>query len=283
MAAEYVPLARPHCLEKLNFESRYDRMSVAFISRQSRILGALLMREMTTRFGREGIGFLWLVAEPLAFCFGVMLLWTLTKPAYEHGVRLAPFVMTGYMSLILLRHQIGLSAGALQANIGLLHHRQIAPLHIFISRNFLEIAGATVAFIFVYIVLLALGQVDLPSNYLLLYAGWLLLAWIGMGFALILAGLAMHFDFMERLVPLLGYLLIPVSGVFFMVAWLPAHIQSAYLYVPFPHPVEMIRASVFGEFVETHYHALYALAVGTGFNIFGMLLIAGARDKIDVD
>lgn len=258
-------------------------MSAAFISRQSRILGALLMREMTTRFGREGIGFLWLVVEPLAFCFGVMLLWSFTKPAYEHGVRLTPFVMTGYMSLILLRHQIGLSAGALQANIGLLHHRQVAPLHIFLSRNLLEIAGATVAFIVVYIVLLALGQVNLPNDYLLLYAGWILLAWIGMGFALILAGMAMRFEFMERLVPLLGYILIPISGVFFMVSWLPAHIQPIYLYVPFPHPVEMIRASVFGEFVETHYHPLYALAVGTGFNIFGMLLIAGARDQIDVE
>lgn len=258
-------------------------MSAAFLSRQSRILGALLMREMTTRFGREGIGFLWLVAEPLAFCFGVMLLWTLTKPAYDHGVRVAPFVMTGYMSLILLRHQISLSAGALQANIGLLHHRQLSPLHIFLSRNLLEIAGATVAFIVVYVVLLALGQVDLPSNYLLLYAGWFLLAWIGMGFALILAGLAMRYDFMERLVPLLGYILIPISGAFFMVAWLPAHAQTVYLYVPFPHPIEMIRAAVFGEFVQTHYHPLYALAVGTAFNIFGMLLIASAREQVDVE
>lgn len=258
-------------------------MSVALLSRQSRIIGALLMREMNTRFGREGIGFLWLIAEPLAFCLGVMLLWTFTKPAYEHGVRVAPFVMTGYMSLILLRHQIGLSAGALQANIGLLHHRQIAPLHIYLSRNLLEIAGATVAFIAVYVVLLALGQVKLPHNPLLLYAGWLLLAWIGMGFALILAGLSMRYEAMERLVPLIGYLLIPVSGAFFMVSWLPPHIQSLYLYVPFPTPIEMIRAAIFGEFVETHYRALYALAVGTVFNITGMLLVASSRDRIDVE
>lgn len=258
-------------------------MSVAFFHRQSRILGALLMREMNTRFGREGIGFLWLIAEPMAFCLGVMILWTLTKPPYEHGVRIAPFVMTGYMSLILLRHQIALSSAALQANIGLLHHRQIAPLHIYLSRNLLEVAGATVAFIVVYIVLLALGQVSLPHDPLLLYSGWLLLAWIGMGFALILAGLGMRYEVMERLVPLIGYLLIPISGAFFMVSWLPPHVQSLYLYVPFPHPIEMIRAATFGEFVETHYNALYALALGTIFNIIGMLLVASSRDRIDVE
>lgn len=241
------------------------------------------MREMNTRFGREGIGFLWLVAEPMAFCLGVMTLWMFTKPAYEHGVRVAPFVMTGYMSLILLRHQIGLSSGALQANIGLLHHRQIAPLHIYLSRNLLEIGGATVAFIAVYILLLMMGQVDPPHDPLLLYAGWLLLAWIGMGFALILAGLSMRFEAMERLVPLIGYLLIPVSGAFIMVSWLPPNVQSLYLYVPFPHPIEMIRAATFGEFVETHHNGLYALAIGTIFNIIGMLLVASSRDRIDVE
>lgn len=258
-------------------------MSVAFFSRQSRIVGALMVREMTTRFGREGLGFLWLIIEPLAFCVGVMLLWTLTKPDYEHGVRLAPFVMTGYMALVLLRHQIGTSSSALQSNIGLLHHRHVAPLHIFLSRNLLEIAGATIAFIVVYIALLGLGEVDLPRDYLLLYAGWFLLAWMGMGFALVMAGLAMRFDVIERLVPLLTYLLIPLSGVFLMVDWLPAQYQAAYLLVPFPNAIEMIRAAVFGEFIPTHYDAVYALAAGTTFNIVGMLLIAGARDRIEVE
>jgi capsular polysaccharide transport system permease protein len=258
-------------------------MNQTFVSKHSRILGALMMREMTTRFGRDGIGFLWLIVEPLAFCVGVMVLWALTKPTYEHGIRVAPFVMTGYMALVMIRHQVGLSATALQANIGLLHHRQVAPLHILLSRNLLEIAGATGAFIVVYVALLALGQVDLPSNYLLLYAGWFLLAWMGMGFALLLAGLAMRFEAVERIVPLLTYLLIPLSGVFVMVAWIPYKYQEPYLLVPFPNAIEMIRAAVFGEFVETHYHIGYGLATATLMNILGMLLIAGARDRIDVE
>lgn len=242
-----------------------------------------MMREMTTRFGREGLGFVWLIAEPLAFCFGVMALWALTKPAYEHGVRLMPFVMTGYMSVILLRHQISLSASALQANIGLLYHRQITPLHLFLARNALEVAGTTIAFIIVYVVLIAMGEVGLPEDYLLLYAGWFLLAWIGMGLALIMAGLAMRFEPVERLVPLMTYILIPISGSFFMVSWLPAQYQEAYLYIPFPNAIEMIRAAVFGEFVETHYRPMYALTVGTIFNVLGMLMIASARDQIDVE
>lgn len=259
------------------------RSGTQFFANQARIIGALMMRELATRFGRQGLGFAWLVGEPLVFCIGVILLWTLTKPAYEHGVRIAPFIMTGYMCLLLIRNQIGLSMGALQANIGLMHHRQIAILQLFLARNVLEVMGATGAFIIVYAALIALRQIGLPHDLLLFYSGWLLLAWMGMGFALIMAGLAMRYEVMERVVPILSYLLIPLSGVFLMVQWLPPAYREAYLYVPFPHAVEMLRAGVFGEFTPTHYNPPYALAWAAVFNILGMSLIYGARDRVDVE
>lgn len=258
-------------------------MVFAPIIRHLRIIASLMMREVITRFGREGLGFAWLIGEPLLFCFGVMGLWSLTKPAYEHGVRLAPFVMTAYMSLILTRHLISFLAGALQANMGLLYHRQISPLHIFASRILMELGGATAAFVVVYAILFALGEVKLPSDYLLMYAGWFILAWIASGFALVLAGLAMRFEVFERFIGLISYLLIPLSGAFTMVAWVPPALQKFLLYIPFVHPIEMIRAAVFGEFVETHYNAVYAVAWGTIFTIIGLALVLSSRDKIETE
>ncbi|MBB5745340.1 ABC transporter permease [Brevundimonas variabilis] len=258
-------------------------MTDAPIFRHARIINALVMREMNTRFGREGIGFVWLIAEPLAFCFGILTLWILTKPAYEHGVRIAPFVMTGYMSIILCRHFISQAAAALQANMGLMHHRQISPTHIYVARAFLEFLGATAAFIVVYVVLLALGQVELPKDILLVYGGWLLLAWIAQGFALIIAGLSMRFEAMERIVPLLSYLLIPFSGAFTMVSWLPEEFRKIFLYIPFPHAIEMLRAGVFGEFVKTYYDPGYAFLVGSVMIALGLLLISISRNRIDVE
>ena len=255
----------------------------AALSRHFRIAGALMMREMTTRFGREGLGMAWVIGEPLVFCLGVLVLWSFTKPAYEHGVKLAPFVMSGYMCLILIRHMIGALVNALQANLGLLYHRNVAPLHVFAARVMLEVVGTTAAFIVVYLVLLALGQVSPPRDYLLLYAGWFLIAWVSMGFSLILTGLAMRYEMVERVVGLIGYLLIPLSGVFMMADWAPPHIREFLLYVPFVHGVEMVRAGIFSEFIPTHYDANYALMWGAIFNIFGLALIAGARDRIIVD
>lgn len=241
------------------------------------------MREMTTRFGRQGIGFAWLVGEPMLFCFGVLILWSLTKPAYEHGVKLAPFVVTGYMSLILIRHLISLLSSAIQANIGLLYHRQVSPLHILAARVLLELGGATIAFFIVYVTLLFLGQVELPESYLLIYGGWFVVAWASTGLALLMTGLVMRYEVFERVVNLISYIMIPVSGAFFMVSWLPEGFRRFVMLLPFVHGTEMIRAGVFGEFVETHFDLSYALAIGTILNIIGLLLVASSMDRIEVD
>ena len=242
-----------------------------------------MMREIITRYGREGLGFLWLIAEPLLFCFGVIIMWSFIKPEYEHGVRLGPFVMTGYMSLLLMRHQIGYCLGALQANVGLLHHRQVSVLAIYISRTTLEFMGTTGAFVVVYVALIIAGQVTAPKDWILLYFGWLLLGWMSMGMAILLSALAMRFEMLERIVQLFTYVLIPVSGAFFMVAWLPDKFQEAYLLIPLPHGIEMLRAGVFGEFVETHHNGWYALICGFVMNFAALVLLAGARDRIDIE
>lgn len=251
--------------------------------RQKRIVTALMLREMTTRYGREGLGFLWVIGEPLIFCFGVLLMWTFIKPAYEHGIRLAPFVMTGYMSLLLFRHQISFAMGALQANVGLLYHRQLRILHFYVARAVLEFLGTTAALVTIYVILLAAGEVGLPKDWLLFCTGWLLLGWMGVGLALVFASLATRFEVMERLVPVMSYALVPFSGAFAMTNWIPETYRSFYMLIPMPHGVEMVRAGVFGEFVPTHYDPMYAFAWGTIFIATGLILMAGAKDRVLVE
>ncbi|CAL1693012.1 Polysialic acid transport protein KpsM [Brevundimonas subvibrioides] len=248
-----------------------------------RIIGALMVREVSTRFGRDGLGFAWLVVEPLAFCVGVVLMWKLFKPEYEHGIRTTPFVFTGYTAIVLIRHLINFSMNALHANVGLLYHRDVTAVHIFLSRNFLEFAGASLSFIVVYAALATFNQIELPHDLLLLYSGWFLLGWVGMGTGLSMAGLAMRFDVIERVVPIVTYLLIPLSGAFVMVEWIPYNYRELYLLIPFAHGIEMIRSSVFGEFTPTHYHASYALAVGTALNILGLLLISISKNRVEIE
>ena len=253
------------------------------IKKQARIIGALIMRELITRYGREGLGFMWLVLEPLVFCFGVMGMWALLKPEYEHGVRVAPFVMTGYMGLLLFRHIVSVFSDAIQANVGLMHHRRVKALHIYITRGILETTGGALAYVVVYATLMVIGAVNPPSNYLTLYAGFLLMAWVAMGFGITMAALALRFEVVHRIIPVVMYLMIPLSGAFIMVDWVPYAYQDLYLLVPLPHTIEMMRASVFGEFVPTHYNPYYPLYFGAVLNVFGLVVLSYTQKFIEVD
>jgi len=242
-----------------------------------------MLREIITRYGRRGLGFLWLVLEPLMFTVGVIILWSLLKAPYQHGIRIAPFVMTGYMCLVLLRHMISYSMGAISGNAGLLFHQNIKVLHVYLSRYILEFAGATIAFVIIYILLMFAGQVGPPHDILLIYWGWFSLFVLTMGIAMVVSALAAEFEVIERVVPVAMYALLPFSGVFTMAAWIPHGYRQIYLAIPLPHPVEMIRAGVFGEFVETHYDPLYPIFSGAILILFGLLLISRAKEHLDVD
>lgn len=259
------------------------RLSLQIPITHTRIIGALMMRETMTRYGREGLGFAWLIAEPLIFCVGVIIMWSLMKPEYEHGIQVGTFVMSGYMCLILLRHVVSFSIGAIQANIGLLYHRRVTIVHIFASRNLLELGGSTIAFIVIYLIMNALGFAPAPSDLLLMGYGWILLFLLSVALGMILSALSTQFAILERVVPLIQYLLIPLSGVFMMLAWLPAQFREIMLYIPLPHAVEMVRAGMFGEFVPTYYSLTYPLAWALGLNLVGLLMLVHSKQYIDVE
>jgi capsular polysaccharide transport system permease protein len=66
---------------------------------QWRVVCASLIREIYSRFGREGLGFAWIVAEPLVFAIPVLLVWRAVRDPNEHGVSLMPFLWSGYLLL----------------------------------------------------------------------------------------------------------------------------------------------------------------------------------------
>lgn len=107
---------------------------------QLRVIHALLMREVLTRFGRHNIGFLWMVVEPMMFTLGVTALWLITNHK-EGQLSVTAFVLTGYSSVVLWRNCANRCALAITPNLTLLYHRNVKVLDLFIARILLEFAG----------------------------------------------------------------------------------------------------------------------------------------------
>jgi capsular polysaccharide transport system permease protein len=224
---------------------------------QSRVLGALLVREILTRYGRHNIGFLWLFVEPMLFTLGVGALWTFSGLHHSSSVPVIAFAVTGYSSVLLWRNMPGRCVNAIEPNLALMYHRQVKVIDIFLSRLVLEAAGATVSFVVLATVFTAIGWMDRPHDVLTVILAWGMLAWFGGALALLLGALSARSELVEKLWHPVAYLLFPLSGAAFMVDWLPQAAQRAVLWLPMVHGVEFLRAGYFGPSVRTHHDLGY--------------------------
>ena len=122
---------------------------------QRRVIGALLLREIITRYGRHNIGFMWLFAEPMMFTIGVTTVWSILDIGHASKVSIAAFALTGYSSLLLWRNTVNRCALAIAPNVSLLFHRNVRVLDIFLARIILEVAGATISIVVLSILFIA--------------------------------------------------------------------------------------------------------------------------------
>lgn len=249
---------------------------------QIQVIIALVMREIHTRYGRENIGFLWVIGEPILFCGGVAILWTAIRPAHEHGLPMTAIVITGYVPLTMWRHCIGRAVKAFEANGSLLFHRQVTPLDIITSRVVLEVLGTLMAGVIVVAGAMAMGFMEAPVDPGLIYLGLFFHIMFSYASALLIAALSEKSELVEKSVQVISYLSIPFSGTFTMVDWVPVAFQPFLLWSPPVHNLEMIRAGQFGQGIHPHYDIVYDAWITGLLVLIGLSLTLRVRRHIVV-
>lgn len=240
---------------------------------QWRVVWALILREMLTRYGRNNIGFLWLFLEPMLFMIAITVVWTAIKSVHGSNLPIVAFALTGYSAMLLWRNLPSRCIGAATANRSLLHHRQVKVLDIYWSRILLEQSAVTTSFVALGVVAWATGWLDPPEDALQVTAGWLLLAWFGAGLALAMAGLSDRFEIIEKLWPPTSLILFPLSGAAFIADALPPAAREIALYLPMLHAVEFIREGFFGSKMIAHYDLAYLTMWNLGLTLAGLSLV----------
>lgn len=246
------------------------------------VVKALMIRELVTRFGRENIGFLWVMAEPLLFAGLVGIVWTFSRGPEYHGIGIVAFVVTGYIPLTFLRHSFSRSAKIFQANMALLYHRQVKVLDFIFVRVAIEAIGAMMAFLFAAVVLFFFEQFPIPADVGALVAGWFIYCLFILAICTVLAPLSEISSVVEKLVPVSVYVAIPFSGVFNMASWLPANLREMLMWSPLVSGMELMRYGVFGAAVTPYYDVQKALGVSIVCLVFGLILCRHVRKDLAV-
>lgn len=247
---------------------------------QGRVIRALMLRDLMMRYGRGNIGFAWVVLEPMILTAGVMIIWSLMSNT-KSGVKVVELVLTGYMPLTLWRHLTGSIINIFRNSSGLLYHR-ITLFDIIFARFAVEFLGTTAALLIVWLVLLSAGVVGDVRDLGLVLLGWLMMALIGFGAGLLIAATTEVSHTAERFVAPIQYLMVPLSGCFFLIDWMPTWAQYPLMLNPLVHTYEVFRAGYFGDTIITHYWLGYFFCWAFVLMFAGIVAVNKARPHVQL-
>jgi len=247
---------------------------------QGRVIGALLMREILTRYGRHNIGFLWLFVEPMMFTLGITVLWTFSGLRHGSNLPIVAFALTGYSSVLVWRNMPARLCGAVEPNLALMYHRNVKVMDVFIARLLLEGAGATISFAVLGLIFTSIGWMEPPEDIIKVLEGWFMLIWFGASLAILIGAWSAHTEIIDKIWHPIAYLLFPLSGAAFMVDWLPPAAQHFILYLPMVHGVELLREGYFGSAVHAHYDIAYMAQICLCLSLLGLALLREASRKV---
>ncbi|WP_313737143.1 ABC transporter permease [Sphingobium yanoikuyae] len=250
---------------------------------QGKVIKALMLRELVTRFGRENIGFLWMMAEPMLFAGLVGLMWTFIKGPDEHGIGIVAFVVSGYIPLTFLRNTFSRCINVFIANGSLMYHRQIKLVDLVFVRILIEFIGTTMAWLFMGTILAAFNLFPVPHDIGMALAGWGLYFLFVLSVGFIIAPLSEMSEILEKLLPVSVYLAIPFSGTFNLASWLTPAARDIALWSPMVNAMEMIRYGLFGNAVRPYYDPFVPLAISGVCLIIGLTLCRRVRKTLVVE
>lgn len=247
---------------------------------QARVIHALLLREVITRYGRHGLGVLWIMIEPMLFTLGVASFWYLAKLHTLSDIPIIAFAITGYSSVLMWRNTANRCSKAIEPNLALMYHRNVKVLDILLARIVLEWVGATASLTVLTAFFAFIGAMQWPQDVVPVIGGWLLLAWFSLGLGLTVGVISERSEKFDRIWHVVTYVMFPLSGAVYMVHWLPKAAQEAVLWLPMVHGVEMLRHGYFGGIVPTHENLAYFATVNLVLTLIGLALVRDIERRV---
>lgn len=210
----------------------------------ARILDALLLREMTSRFGHSRLGYLWALVQPM-LGIGVLYIIFSTLRTGRTSLPLLMFLVTGWVTYGFYQGIYAKLASAAEQNTGLLMHRIVTRLDVLISRMTLEVLTAF-SLLGIYAVIgYTVENTPLPHDPLLAVMSFLTAGAFGASIGFLMAGVRTYAKMLDMIVAPINRFGFFLSGVLFTAAQLPTWTHQYLQWNPMIHPIEGMRQAWF--------------------------------------
>ena len=238
-----------------------------------RTISALMLREMTTRFGRRPGGYVWALLQPLGVIIIMAFAFSLLSRSPALGTSFLLFKATGMMVFQMFRVTSRTVGNALGFSRALLTYPGVTWLDAVLAR-FLLNALVTVLVTIVILTGIVLFDglrptLDWPSVVLAM----VLAALLGLGFGTLNAFLFERFDIWENIWNIFSAPLMIISGVLMLYENLPQIAQEWLWYNPLLHLTGMMREGFYSTYTPQYVSVSLVMVFALLPLVMGLILL----------
>lgn len=238
-----------------------------------RTVMALILREMTTTYGRTPGGYLWAVLEPAAGIALLTLIFALGFKSPPLGTNFPLFYATGIVPFLMYLDISGKLGTALMFSRPLLAYPAVRCLDALLARLILNaLTQLMVAGLLLGGLLWAFETrtVLVPGRIALAFAMTLALA---AGVGTLNCFLMSRFPVWQRIWAILNRPLFIVSCIFFTFEAAPAELRPWLWWLPTIHPIGMMRAGLYPGYEASYASPFYIFSLSLGLGVLGLLCL----------
>ena len=247
---------------------------------QARVIGALILRDMRTRFGRSYLGFVIAIGIPLGHLLTLLVSFLVAQRFVPLGTDRNVFPATGILPYMIVLYPARMTMLAIQANKPLLMFPIVTSSDLIIARAILEVLAAFAVFLIFFAMMSIFDPNIIPPDPATAMIA--IFATIYFGFSLgylsaVLYALTQATLFIQ-IVLLIGLYI--SSGAFFIPTALPASIQNVLWFNPLLHSVLWLRSAYYENYGANLLSPIYLIGVSTSVLLIGIASERLTRGKI---
>ncbi len=240
--------------------------TLALLQLQFRVIVAIMLRDIRTRFFGHGLGYLVMIGWPLVHILILLAIYTLLGRSTPYGESMALFFATGLVPFMAYNYMSRWTMMALLFNKSLLGFPVIKSLDVLLARTLLEALGhfcSVILLVFIlWMVEIDCMPMDLVQACYALGAAMLL----GAGFGIVHGIVAMAIPTWATGYSLVIVFMYMVSGVFFVPSSMPETLRYILSFNPVLQTVEWMRSA---------YYEGYSTILDRGYAVwFGLVHVS---------
>ncbi|WP_280522619.1 ABC transporter permease [Celeribacter ethanolicus] len=234
---------------------------------------ALMMREMSSTFGRSPGGYFWAIAEPVGIIVMLAIGFSLVVRAPALGNNFILFYATGYLPYSLFATLARVIMHGLGYSRPLLAYPRVSWIEALFARLFLHsLTNFAVSFIVLGAILM-LEDTRIKLDFMPILNGYAMLVLTGFALGMMNCFLMGLFPVWENIWTIVNRPLFLASGIFFLFDDLPKAAQSILWFNPILHAIGEVRRGFYATYDPAYISPTYVYGLALALLAFALLLL----------